>query len=68
MRKRDLLVLKAQPRLRERRAGAACGSINRKNAMATTGLTMENFEETVTQNEMFIIDFWAPWCGLAGTR
>ena len=31
--------------------------------MATIGLTKENFEKTVTDNPMVLIDFWAPWCG-----
>jgi thioredoxin 1 len=31
--------------------------------MATVELTKDNFEETVTGNQMVIIDFWAPWCG-----
>jgi thioredoxin 1 len=31
--------------------------------MATIELTKENFEETVTKNEMVIVDFWAAWCG-----
>ena len=31
--------------------------------MATIELTAQNFEETITQNDMVIIDFWAPWCG-----
>ncbi len=31
--------------------------------MATMDLTKENFEKTVSENPMVIVDFWAPWCG-----
>ena len=31
--------------------------------MATVDLTKDNFEQTVSDNAMVIIDFWAPWCG-----
>ena len=31
--------------------------------MATVDLTKENFEKTVNDNPMVIVDFWAPWCG-----
>ena len=31
--------------------------------MATLDLTKDNFEQTVNDNAMVIIDFWAPWCG-----
>ena len=31
--------------------------------MATIDLTGENFEKTVNDHPMVIIDFWAPWCG-----
>jgi thioredoxin len=31
--------------------------------VATVELTKENFEQTVNENPMVIVDFWAPWCG-----
>jgi thioredoxin len=31
--------------------------------VATVDLTNENFESTVNDNPMVIVDFWAPWCG-----
>ena len=31
--------------------------------MATIELTQENFDQTVADNPMVIVDFWAPWCG-----
>lgn len=30
--------------------------------MATIELTKENFEQVVKENDMVVIDFWAPWC------
>jgi thiol-disulfide isomerase/thioredoxin len=31
--------------------------------MATLQLTKDTFEETVTGNEIVLVDFWASWCG-----
>ena len=31
--------------------------------MATVELTKENFEDTITKNDIVVVDFWAPWCG-----
>ncbi|MER7840787.1 thioredoxin [Streptomyces sp. NPDC096040] len=30
---------------------------------STVELTKENFDQTVTENEFVLIDFWAAWCG-----
>ncbi|MGW0914441.1 thioredoxin [Streptomyces sp. NPDC002784] len=30
---------------------------------STVELTKENFDQTVTDNEFVLIDFWAAWCG-----
>ena len=31
--------------------------------MASVELTAENFDATITDNDIVIVDFWADWCG-----
>lgn len=31
--------------------------------MATVELTADNFNETIENNDLVLVDFWASWCG-----
>jgi thioredoxin 1 len=31
--------------------------------MATVEMTEATFEETITSNDVVLVDWWAPWCG-----
>ncbi|PID46529.1 MAG: thioredoxin [Proteobacteria bacterium] len=31
--------------------------------MATVDITAETFEETIENNDIVVVDFWADWCG-----
>jgi thioredoxin 1 len=31
--------------------------------MSTIELNKDNFDQTLADNDMVVVDFWAPWCG-----
>jgi thioredoxin 1 len=31
--------------------------------MATVALTEDSFEQTITENDIVLVDWWASWCG-----
>ena len=31
--------------------------------MATINISADNFEDTITENDIVLVDFWAEWCG-----
>jgi thioredoxin 1 len=43
------------------------GSPNRREeyreTMATININADSFEQTITDNEIVLVDFWADWCG-----
>ncbi len=39
------------------------GSDEEDDGMTTINLTKDNFDKTVMENDMVVVDFWAPWCG-----
>lgn len=41
----------------------AIGTRDERILVATQTLTQQNFDETVTGNDVVLVDFWADWCG-----
>ena len=35
----------------------------KETLVATSTLTLDNFEKTVTSDGITLVDFWASWCG-----
>jgi thioredoxin 1 len=35
----------------------------KETPMSALTLTAENFEQTILENEVVLVDFWASWCG-----
>src|SRR3954452_6737828 len=47
-----------------RRSGAfALTDRDERYVMATLTLTEDSFQQTVTQDGIVLVDFWASWCG-----
>ena len=44
-------------------ATAIAGPDESEPPMATIALTDDTFEQTVTEQEIVLVDFWAAWCG-----
>jgi thioredoxin 1 len=41
---------------------AAAQRAHQEPPLATQDLTQDNFEQTINENAIVIVDFWAPWC------
>ena len=50
-------------RVHSRTPGIQASASDVRSLVATQDLTAQNFNDTITGNDIVLVDFWASWCG-----